>query len=299
MCRPQAGRDAQALRSPVLSIAPLQRSAAIEGEKHLAVKSSREITAMPPPDRVARLDEQGYAYQVATVGDAIERAVSGEWDMPEFQRKFVWKPSQACDLADSLWRNYPIGPLLLWRDANRAAGSSPPQWWIADGQQRLTSLCLLCGREPAWLRRKPADMRRRLREQFDFVFDIGGKGPPGFVLSQAAAAVRNSRLVSVRRLTAIDPGSERGKIELEKLAAELKTLEYCRDLENAEIYDRLIRVSLIRQRELVATLVCREREQVLDIFERLNSRGMRFRRLLLKLAMEDIPAALRDLRARR
>lgn len=253
---------------------------------------------MPPADR-DRPDEQGYAYQVATVSDAIDRAVSGDWDMPEFQRNFVWQPSQACDLADSLWRNYPIGPLLLWRDANRAAGFGTPQWWIADGQQRLTSLCLLCGREPAWLRRRPADLRRRLREQFDLAFDIGGKGPPGFVAAPAAAAPRNSRLVSVRRLTAIDPGSECGRIELQKLAAELRTLEYCRDLESAEIYDRLIRVSLIRKRELVATLVCREREQVLDIFERLNSRGMRFRRLLLKLAMEEIPAALRDLRARR
>ena len=53
---------------------------------------------------------------------------------------------------------------------------------------------------------------------------------------------------------------------------------------------------MIRHRKLVATLVHHEREDVLEIFERLNSRGMRFRRLLLKLAMEEIPAAIRGAR---
>jgi len=37
---------------------------------------------------------------------------------------------------------------------------------------------------------------------------------------------------------------------------------------------------------------------VLEIFARLNSRGMRFRRLLLKLAMEEIPAAIRGMKGR-
>jgi hypothetical protein len=55
---------------------------------------------------------------------------------------------------------------------------------------------------------------------------------------------------------------------------------------------------MIYQRELVATLVEHPREDVLEIFERLNSRGMRFRKLLLKLAMEEIPAAIRGARGR-
>ncbi len=260
-------------------------------------RCNREFTGAPA-DRKP-LDGPGYAYQVTTVGEAVERAVSGEWDLPEFQREFVWQPSQVCDLADSLWRNYPIGALLLWRDASGSGDAGSQQWWIADGQQRLTSLCLLCGREPAWLRRKPADYRRRLREQFDFAFDVGSKGQAGFVAAGPAAATRDPRLVAVRTLAATDPGSERGRGELAKLAEELARMESCRDLESAEIHDRLIRVSLIRQRELAVTLVRHERAQVLEIFERLNSRGMRFRRLLLKLAMEEIPAAIRDLRSRR
>lgn len=69
-------------------------------------------------DVAAKLeDEPGYGYRVVTVDEAVERAFSGEWDVPEFQRQFVWQPAQVCDLADSLWRNYPIGALLLWRSA--------------------------------------------------------------------------------------------------------------------------------------------------------------------------------------
>jgi hypothetical protein len=49
---------------------------------------------------------------------------------------------------------------------------------------------------------------------------------------------------------------------------------------------------------LAVTQVEHEREDVIEIFERLNSRGMRFRKLLLKLAMEEIPAAIRAARGR-
>jgi Protein of unknown function DUF262 len=240
-------------------------------------------------------DEHGYSYRVVTVGEAVERAISGEWDVPEFQRQFVWQPSQVCDVADSLWRDYPIGTLLLWRSANSDGDPRRSRWWIADGQQRLTSLCILCGREPVWLRRKPAESRTRLLKRFDFCFQVEGDGPPGFVAARAARA-HDPRLVSVGRLMAIDPCDERGKSELERLARELKGFDCYRRLDTAEICRRLSRVSMIRQRELVATLVQHEREDVLEIFERLNSRGMRFRKLLLKLAMEEIPAAIRGVR---
>lgn len=34
--------------------------------------------------------------------------------LPEFQREFVWKDSQAKELLNSLVREYPIGGLLVW-----------------------------------------------------------------------------------------------------------------------------------------------------------------------------------------
>lgn len=239
--------------------------------------------------------EAGYTYRIVTVDEAVERAVSGEWDVPEFQRQFVWQPSQVCGLADSLSRTYPVGALLLWRGAQRKDDPRQLRWWIADGQQRLTSLCILCGREPIWLRRKPAEYRTRLLQRFDPCFDVGSDAP-GFVAARASAKTRDPRLVPVSKLMSIDSSNERGRSELERLARELKTLEPYRELGEAEICRRLSRVSTIRRRELVATLVQHERADVLEIFQRLNSRGMRFRRLLLKLAMEAIPAAIRGVR---
>jgi len=264
-------------------------------ERHDAVNSDHERTSGPAQGPRPK-DEHGYDYRVVTVGEAVERAVSGEWDVPEFQRQFVWQPSQVCGLADSLWRNYPVGALLLWRSANGDDDASLSGWWIADGQQRLTSLCMLCGSEPVWLKRKPAEFRTRLLKRFDLWFRVGGDGLPEFVAPRPAASTYDPRLVSVRRLTAIDPCDEHGRSELERLARELKAMECYRELDTTEIYRQLSRVSIIRQRPLVATLVRHEREDVLEIFERLNSRGMRFRKLLLKLAMEEIPAAIRSVR---
>ncbi|MGA8057105.1 MAG: DUF262 domain-containing protein [Candidatus Binataceae bacterium] len=240
--------------------------------------------------------ELGYGYRVVTVDEAVERAFSGEWDVPEFQRQFVWQPAQVCDLADSLWRNYPIGALLLWRSAESNDDLRRARWWIADGQQRLTSLCILCGREPVWLRRKPAESRMRLLQRFAPCFDPGVDGPPGFVAARSDARADDPRLIPVARLMAIDPRNGPGGRKLERLTTELKALECYRESDSAELYRRLSRVSMIRHRKLVATLVHHEREDVLEIFERLNSRGMRFRRLLLKLAMEEIPAAIRGAR---
>ena len=54
-----------------------------------------------------------YSFDTMTLADAVDRCVNGRWDMPDFQRGFVWKPAQSALLADSLWRNYPIGFVLL------------------------------------------------------------------------------------------------------------------------------------------------------------------------------------------
>ncbi len=252
-----------------------------------------EAARSPGPEHQA-----GYAYSVVSVGEAVERAVSGEWDVPEFQRQFVWQPAQVCALADSLWRGYPIGALLLWRGAKSGGDLRQSRWWIADGQQRLTSLCLLCGREPAWLRRKPAESRALVRQRFGIRFDVGGESPARFVVTSAAAKPDDPRLVSVDRLMAIDPFDERSRSELERLARELEASGCCGELDTSELCRRLSRVSMIQRHELVATLVQHERKDVLEIFERLNSRGMRFRRLLLKLVMEEIPAAIHGVRRR-
>ena len=71
--------------------------------------------------------------------------------LPEFQREYVWNKEQAKKLISSLLKGYPVGSLLFWKTDN------PPELKnisesinhfgmlqvILDGQQRLTTLCLL------------------------------------------------------------------------------------------------------------------------------------------------------------
>jgi uncharacterized protein with ParB-like and HNH nuclease domain len=38
----------------------------------------------------------------------------GRLHLPDLQRGFVWSSDRVCALADSLYRSYPVGALLLW-----------------------------------------------------------------------------------------------------------------------------------------------------------------------------------------
>src|SRR5260370_37517563 len=91
------------------------------------------------------------SYRIVQVHEAVRNAVEGKWDAPIFQRGFIWKSRQLRDLADSLYRDYPIGSLLLWEDPVARS-----KYWVADGQHRLISLCLLFGATPFWWRRRHA-----------------------------------------------------------------------------------------------------------------------------------------------
>lgn len=85
------------------------------------------------------------------VSKLLDRVESNAIVLPEFQREFVWKNSQAKELVSSLFKEYPIGGLLTWETEN------PPEIKndavdedkhalfevLLDGQQRLTTLYLL------------------------------------------------------------------------------------------------------------------------------------------------------------
>src|SRR2546422_4138254 len=79
---------------------------------------------------------------------------SGKIVLPEFQRSFVWWPSDIDMLLTSLVQDFPAGSLLFlradgeselaWRQAEGVpdVGSVTPDYLVLDGQQRLTSLSL-------------------------------------------------------------------------------------------------------------------------------------------------------------
>jgi len=63
--------------------------------------------------------------------------------IPEIQRPFVWKSSQVRDLIDSLYKGYPTGYIILWKNPNvklKDGKMSSGKKVIIDGQQRITAL---------------------------------------------------------------------------------------------------------------------------------------------------------------
>ena len=87
-----------------------------------------------------------------SVLELASRCVSGEVQLPEFQRKFKWKQAQVKLLFDSIRLNYPIGSVILlqtgphvdlphrpMRGTENTVKTNEPDYLILDGQQRLTA----------------------------------------------------------------------------------------------------------------------------------------------------------------
>lgn len=68
---------------------------------------------------------------------------SGEIAIPEIQRPFVWKSKKVRDLIDSLYRGYPVGYIITWRNPDvklKNGELSAGKKVLIDGQQRITAL---------------------------------------------------------------------------------------------------------------------------------------------------------------
>jgi len=88
-----------------------------------------------------------------TIRKLIDRITSGDIRIPAFQRDFVWEPEQVAFLLDSIYKEFPIGTVILWKTDTRLSTEKRiglfelpephkdyPVNYVLDGQQRLTSL---------------------------------------------------------------------------------------------------------------------------------------------------------------
>lgn len=83
----------------------------------------------------------------ATTRELAEAAANGSVSIPEFQREFVWKPKQVELFCDSLINGFPVGSLTLWKHQQETTAPL----WVIDGQQRLTSICIMYDKRPQWM----------------------------------------------------------------------------------------------------------------------------------------------------
>jgi hypothetical protein len=215
---------------------------------------------------------------IAEVVDHIDDSTLGNLNVPEFQRKYVWRPSKVSDLVDSLWRGYPIGTLLLWEsvyDSPRTAlGTQGRKLWIVDGQQRVTSLALLFGKKPYWW----ADTAHwnRLYERYDVLANIAkSKDDMEFSLSNPIRR-KSNEWVSVRSILNSKNLSELAADVASKLGDQGRF---------AEIHEKLQSIKKIASVSLYEIIVDHELEDVAEIFGRLNTAGTKIRESDIVIAL--------------
>ncbi len=87
-----------------------------------------------------------------SLNNLIKQLKAGKFVIPDFQRDFEWKPWDVKDLMRSIFLDYYIGSLLLWKakpESIQSLACEPiygyseegrPEYIVLDGQQRLTAL---------------------------------------------------------------------------------------------------------------------------------------------------------------
>ena len=89
------------------------------------------------------MQTQKYSVNQHPIETLLSWVKSGEIAIPEIQRPFVWKASKVRDLMDSLYKGYPIGYIISWRNHNvklKDGSISEGKKILIDGQQRITAL---------------------------------------------------------------------------------------------------------------------------------------------------------------
>lgn len=99
--------------------------------------------------------EKKFTSDEVPLGQLLRQAKSGELQLPDFQRGWVWNNVQIKSLLASISHSYPIGAVMTLKTGNpdvrfrprtiegaESASNVEPEVLLLDGQQRLTSLFL-------------------------------------------------------------------------------------------------------------------------------------------------------------
>lgn len=213
----------------------------------------------------------------------MEMVERDELILPEIQREFVWQRRSVMLLFDSLFRQLPIGHMLVWKARQPVPtkpfyGRKPPRHrsfesfygYLLDGQQRITALT----------RVRDAD------ENYPLMFyafpDRESEDAPPFVWRKNWHA-ENPWYISVRDL----------------LTGDLNVLKYLRDIKRDEsympefesrIHDELLRVKQLLDYQVgVIEFETDDYRAATELFIRFNSTGTKLKKsdlFLAELAVE-------------
>lgn len=89
------------------------------------------------------MQTQKYSIQQPLIESLLSWVKEGEIAIPEIQRPFVWDKSKVRDLMDSIYRGYPVGYIITWKNPTirlKNGNLGEGKKILIDGQQRITAL---------------------------------------------------------------------------------------------------------------------------------------------------------------
>tara|TARA_R110002050_G_scaffold243115_2_gene379519 strand:- start:6335 stop:8179 length:1845 start_codon:yes stop_codon:yes gene_type:complete len=244
----------------------------------------------------------------------IELSYNEEIWLPEFQRPFVWDKNQVRLLIDSLYRNYTISSILVWKGgdelARRAVGARVkdikiPQdkpedvTYLLDGQQRTTALTLAFTDKPIYKGNNSKKKEKLLLywdteyngddAELKWVFDdekidnVDNPKEP-FMLKEFTEGdlytIFGSRFVKIKHAYSFDDAIVEKWFDITQEKEEIKMLRFKND------YNKKLKVleTTILSRKVYDIEQKGSLEQVLEVFERINTKNT-------KLSIFDIMVA--------
>ena len=138
------------------------------------------------------MENEKYSNYPLSISAILGLIEANDIAIPEIQRPFVWKKTQVRDLIDSLYKGYPTGYIILWKNPNvklKDGTISSGKKVLIDGQQRITALMTaIAGRTVFNSEYK----EERIRIAFDPMAALSGE-PDAEIFAVATPAIRKSK----------------------------------------------------------------------------------------------------------
>lgn len=201
---------------------------------------------------------------VTFLTEILENISIGDLRIPNFQRPYVWKPSDAIALFDSIYKGFPIGSVLFWETSEKLISFTKigpfelnlderqSTNYVIDGHQRLSTLYGILKSKKSFKLLEP--------NRWALYFDLD---KDEFYFKTATTKVANY-IAMDKVINAIDFLDECKRIQYENPSSAENYVNKAQKLTQA-IVTYKIAVTQIKKGNLSSAV---------EIFSRLNTRGM-------------------------
>jgi hypothetical protein len=138
------------------------------------------------------MENEKYSNYTLSISAILGLIEANDIAIPEIQRPFVWRKTQVRDLIDSLYKGYPTGYVILWKNPNvklKDGTISSGKKVLIDGQQRITALMTAVAGRTVF---NSDYQEERIKIAFDPIAALSGD-PDAEIFAVATPAIRKSK----------------------------------------------------------------------------------------------------------